>query len=57
MLIVRPILNKITKILYFQSKTYTKVILELIITFVKVLDWKSKIFVALFSVGHKISIF
>ena len=57
MLIVRPTLNKIAKSLYFQSKTYKKVILELIITFVKFLDWKSKIFIALFSIGHKISIF
>ena len=57
MLIIHPILNKIAKILYFQSKIYIKVILELIITFLKVLDWKSEIFVALFSVGHKISIF
>ena len=38
MLILHPILNKDMKILDFQSKTYRKVILELIIAFVKFLD-------------------
>ena len=56
MLILHPILDKVMKILGFQTKTFTKVIIELIITSVKVLDWKSKIFTTLSSIGHKISI-
>ena len=37
-LILYPTLDKVVKILDFQTKTFTKVIIELIITSVKVLD-------------------
>ena len=38
MLIFYPTLDKVMKISDFQTKTFTKVIIELIITSVKVLD-------------------
>ena len=57
MLILHPTLDKVMKISDFQTKTFTKVIIELIITSVKVFDWKSKILTTLSSIGHKISIY
>ena len=57
MLILHPILDKVVKILDFQSKTFTKVIISSSITFVKVLEWKSEIFATLFCIGRKLAYF
>ena len=55
MLILHSILDKVIKILDFQSKTLTEVIMSSIITFVKVLVWKSEIFTTLSSIGYKLA--